>query len=177
MTAINIHQYLHYSQHPQPNEPGVYCALIWDLREAPTGAARHVAKLETPLTTRRLSEPATYPPVTSLSITCEFLPEAFRTIEISNTNYISLLDVLQAIYTNLHTPLESSVWSEMTRKHQARTREAFERRCRLSLEPDLCVAQGKLRVDCLAKHTIFGGLSRSLENEYAAIMSVRIPPP
>lgn len=177
MTPIIIHQYLHYSQHQQPNEPGVYCPIVWDLREAPAGAARHVGKLDVPLTTRRLGEPATYPPVTSLQITCNILPETHKVIEVTNSAYVTLLDVMQAIYDALHAPLEEGEWNRLTRKQQGKIQEAFDRRCRLALNPAVCAAGGRVLLDYVVNHVIFGGLSVSLENEYSAILSLRRPPP
>ncbi|KAF5329961.1 hypothetical protein D9611_010467 [Ephemerocybe angulata] len=176
MAPISLHQYLHYSQHQQPNEPGVYCALVWDLRESPAGAARHVTKLDTPLSATRLGDPATYPPVTSLQITSVIFPESCQVIEAVNPVYVTVLDVLHAIYSTVHAPLEDEEWGKFTSKQQLRTQEAYERRCKLSLNPEGCALQGKLRIDCLANHTIFGGLSVSLENEYSCILSLRRPP-
>ena len=177
MTPIIIHQYLHYSQHQQPNEPGVYCPLVWDLRERPAGAARHVAKLETPLTARRLGEPATYPPVTALQITCNILPETCQVIEVTNNAFVTLLDVMQAIYDAIHAPLDEAEWNRLQRKQQAKIQDAFEKRCRMALDPAACTAGGKLLIDYLVNHLIFGGLTVSLEKEYAAILSLRRPPP
>ena len=173
---LSLHQYLHYSQYQQPGEPGLYCPLVWDMRESPAGAARHVTSLETPLSGRQFSQTATYPPLVLLKITSDILPEPW-TIEAANPVYVTLLDVLQAIYTNLHVPLEESEWARLPRKQQTRTHAAFERRCQLALDPSHCRAQGKLRIDCLANHVIFGGLSPSPETQSSCILSLRRPPP
>lgn len=178
---LSLHQYLHYSQHEQPTEPGLYCSLVWDLRETPAGAARHVKKLDKPLSTRRLNEPATFPPVTSLQITCDIFPEPW-VIKATNTAgvrgaTVTLLDVLNAIYTALHVPLGTQAWNDLPTKKQQRVQAAFERRCRLALNPDSCFAQGMLRIDCLVNHTVFGGLSVSLEKPRTCILSLRRPSP
>ena len=173
---LSLHQYLHYSQHQQPTEPGVYCPLVWDLRETPAGAARHVNKLDRPLSTRRLNEPATYPPVTSLRITCDIFPEPW-VIRATNVAGVTLLDVLNAIYTALHARLDTQTWNDLPTKKQQRVQAAFERRCRLALNPDSCFAQGRLRIDCLVNHTMFGGLSVSLETPQTCILSLRRPLP
>lgn len=168
-------RYLHYSQYHQPNDPTLYCPLVWDLRESPAPSARHVSKLETPLS-RELAHPATYPPVTHLVIRCNLLPDEW-VIEAHNPSFVTLLDVLQAIYTSLHIPLKASEWGGLSAKQQGRVEDAFRRRCAQAIDPEQCELAGKLRIDRLARHSIFGGLSASLEDETSCILSLRRPHP
>ena len=173
-TPFTLHQYLHYSQHEQPSEPGIYCPLVWDLRELPSSGARHVSNLQQPLSPRRLAQAATFPLVQSLEITCDILPEHWL-IEAYNPAYVTLFDVLQAIYDSLHVPLLEEECERLTPKQRARARAAYERRCEMALQPEVCREQGMLRLDCLANHILFGGLSPSMEMRWSFILSLRRP--
>ncbi|KAH6917928.1 hypothetical protein BKA70DRAFT_4386 [Coprinopsis sp. MPI-PUGE-AT-0042] len=174
---FSLHSFLHYSQHQQPTDPSLYCSLVWDLRESPASSARHVSKLDAPLSSE-LAHPATYPPVARLSITCNLLPDGW-VMEATNASYayVTLLDVLQAIYTCLHVPLQTSEWDALSPKQQDRVQDAFRRRCAQAIDPAQCELTGKLRIDRLARHTLFGGLTPSLEDESSYILSLRRPHP
>jgi hypothetical protein len=172
---LSLHSFLHYSQYQQPTDPSLYCSLVWDLRESPAPSARHVSKLDSPLSSE-LAHPATYPPVARLTITCNLLPDNWR-MEATNPSYVSLLDVLQAIYTSLHIPLQTSEWEVLSPKQKDRVQEAFRRRCAQAIDPAECELAGKLRIDRLALHTIFGGLTASLEDKSSFILSLRRPHP
>ena len=98
-------------------------------------------------------------------------------MEARNPAGVTLLDVLQAIYASLHLPLKTSEWDGLSPKQQGRVEEAFRRRCAQAIDPVQCELAGKLRIDRLARHSVFGGLSPSLEDEASYILSVRRPHP
>ncbi|EAU89383.2 hypothetical protein CC1G_11079 [Coprinopsis cinerea okayama7 len=172
MMQTHLHGFLHYSQIPQPEDPTIFCPLIWDLREAPASSARLAARPESPLTTRELNSPATQPSVTSLAITCDLLLASW-TIEARNSLFVTISDVLRAVYVALHVPIKTSEWDTLSRKQQDRIHEAFQRRCRLAIDPAQCEAAGVMRIDYLGHHTLFGGLSPSLETDNTCILSLR----
>ncbi|TFK26576.1 hypothetical protein FA15DRAFT_702686 [Coprinopsis marcescibilis] len=171
MTLI-LSNYILYSQHPQPTDPTIYCPLVWDLRESPASSARHVSNLQRSLSSRELSQPASFPSVSSLTITCNLFPDTWS-IQAENAIYVTVHDVLHAIYTSLYMPLKREEWDSLSRRQHDLVQSAFERRCRNAINPEECAAAGKMRIDYLAHHIIFGGLSASLEDENTCILSLR----
>src|ERR1700722_8739414 len=83
---LTIHRLLRYNNHASSGMP--CCSIMYDLRDVPHRAFLHPtagvayrpsytsssSSSSRPLTTKELYEPATYPPVSRLSITCGLFP-------------------------------------------------------------------------------------------------------
>lgn len=171
MSVLTLHPLLRYSQHDVV--PGHCCSIIWDLREAPI-AVRHVTSLGTPIDELEFSEHAITPPVSSLHIQCDILPEPWP-IEASNPYGVTIRDVLQAIYVCLQKQLRHEEWDRMSEKHRGRISQIFDARWRVAVEPARVHDQGVLRVDCVLRHTWFGGLTVSPESGDSCILTLRCP--
>ena len=171
-----LHPFLQYYQHEVAQ--GHCTSILWDLRDAPfssIGAGRVTSVRGGTLTASELGQPATTPPVHSLTITCGLIP--WRITAIGHTRSsptlrggthrdgdvdggaVTVLDVLSAVHTCLQTQLTHEEWDRMCVKHQQRISLVFDARWRMAPDPDGTHAYGVLRVDCLLKSTWFGGLS------------------
>ncbi|RDB28043.1 hypothetical protein Hypma_002196 [Hypsizygus marmoreus] len=171
MSPLTLHPLLAYSQH---NIAVGHCnAILWDLREAPT-SIRHVSNLDIVLTEHELSELATTPPVKSLHVVCGLFAEDWP-IDARNPQGVTILDVLKAIYTCLQTQITQEEWYRMCLKQRRRVSVVFDARWRVAKDTTITHAHGVLRADCLLQHTLFAGLTVSLETEGTCILTLRCP--
>ncbi len=134
---------------PRPN-------IRYDCRYSPS----HLSILSRHLSPRFASEPATYPPMTSMTISSPYLPWTFRVTP--RHGVISVSDVLYAIYGGLRTDIHAQDFERMAREHQNGVRKAYEnryRRMRSSSDAASEKAKGVKRVDFLMGHTTFMGLT------------------
>lgn len=129
--------------------------LIYDVRNVPTTAGR--ANAPGPLTHSERAQHATSPPRTFLRITCDLVP---WTIEITRPQGVTLGDVLDAVYADLHKRVRRSEWLIAQDGLQEKIVRAFAWRCYNSTAPrGFEEQQGPKRVDWLLKRTVFRGLS------------------
>ena len=165
---FHLHQLLQYYQYDVA--PGHYSPLLWDLRESPE-SARRVVHLDETISAAQLSQHATSPPILILHITCDLFPH--WPIEVRRLEGITVQDVLDAIHTMLQQQIRHQEWNTFSNKHQARIAAVFDDRCKSAVNRDECRSRGVLRIDCLLLHTLFAGLSISLDLEDACILTLR----
>ncbi|KAK1229503.1 hypothetical protein PQX77_007426 [Marasmius sp. AFHP31] len=119
-----------------------------------------------------LSEPATEPPVSSLTITCPLLkwtitvtppPSIQPSGRRSPVPYVSVLDVLMALLRDMNIPVLSSEYEALpSREATAKVDEAYFQRCRSIADPAIRSTEelrGVKRVDFLMGQNRFLGLS------------------
>lgn len=172
MSTVTLHPLLRYSQHDI--EPGHCCSILWDLREPPMTSIRHVSALSIPIPRFDVSQHATSPSIILMYITCELLPTNSPLI-IENPLGITILDVLDAIYSRMQTPLKLEDWDKMSQKHRDRISNVFDARWRVSMDPMGIRAKGVLLIDCVLLHTWFAGLSLSPLADSTCILTLRRP--
>jgi len=133
-----------------------------------------------PLSKEEMMQPATYPSIFQLRITCDELPK--WPIELEWSNYtpglfspstqsyhtspapISLTDVLVAIHQALHQQIRHSDWAELNSREQESVGRAYTARCKAAgtiEDQDAERAKGVKRVDFLGRKTRMVGLTRS----------------
>lgn len=112
------------------------------------------------LDSNSLSEPATQPPLKSMTVIHRHLPWTFQvTPSYTRANYVSIADLLKTIYHMLCVPATEADFRKIpTNEMQRRVAVAYKQRCKRSM------SQGKeynemKRVDFLLEETIFAGLS------------------
>ncbi|KAF7789387.1 hypothetical protein EIP86_000331 [Pleurotus ostreatoroseus] len=120
-----------------------------------------------------LSQPATYPGVTEMTITCDEIPQwkielkpltdplpAFHSSERRReTPPLTVHDVLSAIQRSIRSHITHEEWAELSSEQQKACADAYLRRCRAN--PDTKVfeeSQGVRRVDYLLEKHFFKGL-------------------
>lgn len=172
MTDFTMHPLLSYSQHNVlgGDVAGHPCLTTWDMR-TPTEYARYT-KHDQPLTSTDLAQPATQPPLESLEITCGFFPGNWP-ITIRRPRGITVGDVLEAIHTAIIRRISHAEWEAFSERQREGIKIVFNNRWQAAADPDVCRQNGVLRMDCLLQHTLFGGLSVSLETEDSCILSLR----
>ncbi|KAG6915018.1 hypothetical protein DXG01_013900 [Tephrocybe rancida] len=190
--TLSLHPLLRYSQHGGP-------ALVWDLRTDPTPVILRQVTAPTsndgtgttsiivPVPEEELLQPATAPPVSVLSLTCGIVPPSstWSTIDVAssspsqngNPREVTVLDVLRALRWCMGTRLIQSEWDALPKKQQERVNSVFDSRWRESDTPAVTRAEGVLRQDCLLQHTLWAGLTPSVEDEGAAVLTLRRPDP
>ncbi|KAF5379574.1 hypothetical protein D9757_009268 [Collybiopsis confluens] len=150
-----LHNLLAYSHHPTIN---------YDV-SLPTSS---ITTKYSGLSTSTFSEPAVYPPVSSLMIQ---IPHHSWPISITpsyNGQYVTVHDVFSAVYHSLRKNVSSSEYAAISSKKDAeKVRMAYETRYRRLRDRRAYEAekkQGLKRVDFLNNHTRFMGLSTSSHN-------------
>ncbi|KAF5378735.1 hypothetical protein D9615_006872 [Tricholomella constricta] len=149
MKPVRIHALLQSSSSP---------ALDFDLTLPPsTITSRHQG-----ISLRALSEPATNPPVSVITIIVPHLPWSI-TVRPSHGTHVTVSDVLEEIYRKLRTNISSQEFHALpSEKDRQRVTAAYEqryRRIRSSREYEDEKRRGVRRVDFLMRHTRFMGLS------------------
>ncbi|TFK73342.1 ectomycorrhiza-regulated small secreted protein [Pluteus cervinus] len=170
MDSVSLHPLLQYYQHTY--RFGQTAAIVWDLRHSPIPFARHAIETLDFLSPAELSQHATSPPITQLTITCGIFVGDW-TIQIRNQGGVTLEDVLQAIFECLQKQVRKEEWEGMCAKQQDVANMMFDVRWKSSLQPLDVRSKGVLRVDCLLYHTFFAGLSMSLEVDRTFILTLR----
>ncbi|KAJ4472968.1 hypothetical protein J3R30DRAFT_3513047 [Lentinula aciculospora] len=147
-----VHSLLAYSHHPVIN---------YDV-SLPTST---ITTTHTGLSTTSFSEPAVYPPVSSLTIN---IPHHIWSISVHasfNGHYVTVNDVFTAVYQSLRKNVSSAEYHAIPSKKDAeKVRMAYETRYRRLRDRNAYQSekqQGLKRVDFLTGHTHFMGLATS----------------
>ncbi|KAF8622258.1 hypothetical protein AX15_007157 [Amanita polypyramis BW_CC] len=128
-----------------------------------------------PLTPDVLQLPATSPPVYSLKIVCDEIPEWPITLEFDPTNYleetgamltypppISVGDVLTHIHRTLHERITHGDWARLDARKKYKVTQAYTARCeRAPTMEHLLKNEGVKKVDYLTDKIWFRGLVRT----------------
>ncbi|KAF8069275.1 hypothetical protein FPV67DRAFT_1116715 [Lyophyllum atratum] len=151
MSTVRMHALLQSSSSP---------ALNFDLTQHPSTITSH----HQGISQRALSEPATKPPLASLTLLIPHLPWTV-TVHASYGPYVTVTDVLEGIYRKLRANISSHEFNSLpSEKDRRRVTSAYEqryRRIRGSRDYEDEKRQGVRRVDFLMGHTRFMGLSSS----------------
>jgi len=149
MTPVRMHALLQSSSSP---------ALNFDVTQPPSTITSH----HKGISLRALSEPATKPPLTAITIVVPHLPWSI-TVHPSHGTYVTVTDVLEGIYRKLRTNISAQEFHALpSEKDMRRVTVAYEqryRRVRGSREYEDEKRSGVRRVDFLMGHTRFMGLS------------------
>ncbi|KAF8879374.1 hypothetical protein BD779DRAFT_1552009 [Infundibulicybe gibba] len=150
-------------QHPSARLPGP-SPYPSDYHYDVTLPASTISTKHRQAATFSLSEPATSPPLRSMTVTSPHLPWSIKVYP-SRHSVITVSDVLQGIYNALRTNLSASEFYALpTHKHQRRATAAYEaryRRIRGAHAYDEEKRSGLKRVDYLMDNTRFAGLTAS----------------
>ncbi|KAF5379573.1 hypothetical protein D9757_009267 [Collybiopsis confluens] len=147
---IRIHYLLAFSPYHLP-------PLTYDLCIHPSIVSSYISA-------ETLSEPATDPPVSSLTITCPRLSWEFPITPMTGSRHISVLDVIHALYRGLRTAVHPLEYEALpSSKAVDRVNKAYHSRC--NSITDIKARQeeqskGVKRVDFLMSRNRFLGLSR-----------------
>lgn len=155
-SSLRLHHLLHESSHPN---------LLFDVREPPTSAraSRHS------ITRDELNEPATAPPIPSMTI---FSPYVSWSIRVSpsgysrsrGTHYVTVWDVLSAVHETLRKSVNQAEYDQLGRgsSYENRVRKAYHDRYAMFPHRSSAYQAEKMggvrRVDFLAEHVKFMGL-------------------
>lgn len=118
-----------------------------------------------PLFALIVSEQATQPPLSSLTVICPILAGWSLVIHPHSASpfaYITVLGVLQAIHTALRLGIHRNEYGTLTRDEQVRINVAYRARCSRIADARMRAAereQGIKRVDLLGDRHIFSGLT------------------
>ncbi|EAU89741.1 hypothetical protein CC1G_07466 [Coprinopsis cinerea okayama7 len=149
--TVRAHRYLEASSRP---------AIHFDLQDHPSTASRH----QHHLSPDALDEPATTPPLKSLTLKSEILPWHIRILPSHRRSYVTVGDVLDQLYSTLRSNLTQMDYDALHSSEKAAAIRAYEqryRRFRSRSEYSREKAGGMKRVDLLMGHTRFMGLSRT----------------
>ncbi|KIK54931.1 hypothetical protein GYMLUDRAFT_48313 [Collybiopsis luxurians FD-317 M1] len=150
--STRVHSLLAYSHHPTIN---------YDVSQ-PTST---ITSKYSGLSTTSFSEPAVYPPVSSLMIQIPHHTWPISVHASYNGQYVTVNDVFSTIYHSLRKNVSSSEYHSIPSKKDAeRVRMAYEMRYRRIRDRHAYEAekrQGLRRVDFLNNHTRFLGLTTS----------------
>ncbi|KAI8989915.1 hypothetical protein BD414DRAFT_485530 [Trametes punicea] len=144
-------------------------------------------KSGTPLTLEELREPATYPSVWQMTITCEKLPEWPIVLEPHSTSRdrsrerspflgvpsatthdapITVYDVLMAVHRTVQQQISHVDWARLSESDMRAVSKAYTRRCRtFSSAAAFEEAQGVRKVDYLRDDYMFRGIVRESAQE------------
>ncbi|KAJ7167088.1 hypothetical protein C8R46DRAFT_1272376 [Mycena filopes] len=129
-----------------------------------------------PQLTPSFLDPATYPPLPALTIVCRHLAWPIRVSASLPTGFVSVLDVLTSVHTNLRLAVR---WAEYNALPSADTRrsvdDAYFTRCRLVEDRnarEIETLKGVKRVDFLLGKTHFLGLSGPVEGAHVWELNV-----
>ncbi|KAF5378726.1 hypothetical protein D9615_006871 [Tricholomella constricta] len=150
---------------PPPDEMHIHFLLAF----APFGAPAVQYDITTPPTLllgsqvslEAFHEPATEPPLPSLSIICPNLLSPITVIS-GDVGYVTLSDVLHAIYHELRLPTNTAEYKSLLRDNTKDVDMAYYHRCRRSGDEARQLERGIKRVDFLMGKNRFFGLSGTL---------------
>ncbi|KAJ6450930.1 hypothetical protein C8R45DRAFT_1113853 [Mycena sanguinolenta] len=120
------------------------------------------------LSSARLLEPAVYPPLPTISLVTPHLPWALTIPPATNATYVTVLDVLTAIYRALRVNVTATEFAALrTEELMACVTAAYTQRYRRLRRYDtryaLEKAEGLKRVDFLLGYTQFCGIAPTVE--------------
>jgi hypothetical protein len=160
-----------------------YMAIVFDL-SAPTFNPSQIigAGRTAPISPQELAQPATNPPTTRLTITCDTIPQwpiyldynaataaasgGYLQVSSPAAVPITLGDVLYSIHTSLQTQITHLDWARLSDSEERAIARAYNRRCRaIPAMESLLASQGVRRVDYLLKTFVFGGLIHNVGDE------------
>jgi hypothetical protein len=159
VSEIRLHHLLRYNGNVGNEYPS--CPLVWDIRSSPTSSKRLTltsGPLRLPtLTPLDLSRHATNPPFSSVNIICGIFPRPWP-IKARNSWGVSMLDVLNAIHRIAVTRITESEWTLLDPKQRDNSVIEFQKRCKLSTDPEFEISKGVRRMDCLCEYSMFAGM-------------------
>ncbi|KAF8633150.1 hypothetical protein AX17_004651 [Amanita inopinata Kibby_2008] len=188
MDAFHLHHLLSYNSETSQCAP-----IYWDLHDIPSSAryvmhthplptteddeptrsAHYVMPMYPPLSVEDLDMTATVPSVSTLHVTCDVLPFNWPIIA-RNIAGVTVRDVLFAIYECLQRQMSIHEWNSLSPKQRNRINLVFDARWRLSSSPSMARSFGLLRVDCLLRHALFGGLTPIPADEPTCVLTLRV---
>ncbi|EIM89293.1 uncharacterized protein STEHIDRAFT_76247 [Stereum hirsutum FP-91666 SS1] len=157
--------YLHPQPPPVPvtiNPALASPHLVFDLSAPPNRQSLH-------LPASALAAPATFPPVPSIVLQCPSLPwnitvEPSPTASPNSAKFISVQDVLDALYSNMRTPVKEAEFKALAPAMGKAVSDAFEKRWRAfvnGMEREKERGKGVKRVDFLVGKTRVDGLNKT----------------
>ncbi|KAF8879372.1 hypothetical protein BD779DRAFT_1427676, partial [Infundibulicybe gibba] len=108
-----------------------------------------------------LGESAIMPRMSSITITCELLPQEI-TIHHSFRSFVTVGDVLYSLYRELHTRVGSSNYNAVSSSHRSAISRAFHQRWNSIYDKEarnMTYNNGLLAIDFLVQQRRFMGLS------------------
>ncbi|KAJ6612000.1 hypothetical protein B0H10DRAFT_1952653 [Mycena sp. CBHHK59/15] len=121
-------------------------------------------------------EPATYPPLPSLTLICRHISWPISISPSQPTGFVSVMDVFTSIYTGLRLAVRSTEYDALSsRDAKQSVNEAYYARCRLlpdGPERQMETLKGVKRVDFLMGKNRFLGLSGPLEGTHVWELNV-----
>ena len=149
--AAHLHMLLEYSSSP---------TIRYDFIDPPSA----MTSRREGLSNRALSEPATSPPMQSLTLISPHLPWRI-TVTARNGSFVTVFDVFDTVHRSLRTQVSSSEFKLLpTREDQDRASAAYQQRYRRIRDPrahDEEKRQGLRRIDFLMGQSNFRGLSQT----------------
>lgn len=150
----------HVMIHPSLAAP--LTALSWDLITSPSAATVPTPPgSPSPLHPSLLAEPATHPSLPSLTVICDMLPWSV-VITPARTHFVTVSDVLYALYRMLRTAVTETELSVLPPETQTRVYTAFHARHKVLQDARARAEEkqkGVKRVDFLLDFRRFAGLS------------------
>ena len=149
-----------------------YPMLKYDVSQPPSTIEPNVLSVPP----HALCDLATTPPIPSMVIRCPHLPWTI-TILPSNTEYVTVRDVLDGIYRSLCCSVLEAEFHCLLPSAGARytVTNAYTRRYQRLDDPrarELQKMQGLKRVDFLGERTFFTGLSSTMEGPHVCFLSI-----
>lgn len=155
-SPLRLHRLLHDSSHPD---------LLFDVRNPPTSAraSRHS------ITPNELNEPATAPPVPSMTILSPYLSWSIKVTPTGysrsrDSYYVTVWDVLSAVHSSLRKSVHQAEYDRLGRgsPYENRVRKAYHGRYTMYPHHSSAYQEEKMggvrRVDFLAEYVKFMGL-------------------
>lgn len=122
--------HIHHQSHAPISVPHRYFApssISWDLRDRPSTITRH----QYHLSSHALGEPATSPPTDFLRIVMPGLPWSIKVYPAAHGAYVTVGDVVDAVYTALRTNVRSSEFAQLSSsRNQSSATAAYQERYR-----------------------------------------------
>ncbi|KAJ6534172.1 hypothetical protein B0H19DRAFT_964558 [Mycena capillaripes] len=108
-------------------------------------------------------DPATYPPLPTLTVLCRHIPWPIAVAPVQPTGFVSVFDVFMSVYTSLRLTVRRAEYDALPRgEARQRVDDAYFTRCRLLVddkERRIEALKGVKRVDFLTGKTLFQGVS------------------
>lgn len=159
---VRLHTLLQFTHAP---------AINFDLTQPPSTITTH----HRGISQRVLSEPATNPPLPTMTIVSPHLPWVI-TVRASHGSFVTVYDVFDVVYHTLRTNITPNEYHSLpSQKDMRRVNSAYEqryRRIRSSREYQDEKSRGVRRVDFLMDRTRFMGLSSTSRGADTWILNV-----
>ncbi|TDL22711.1 hypothetical protein BD410DRAFT_722311 [Rickenella mellea] len=165
-----LHALLSFSPTSQQNSRTLP-PLIWDLKHPPA-TARPASDPRHHVSPRLFAQHATSPPTQFFRITSGLFPYSWH-IDIQNPHGVTVGDVLEGIFKFLRRGVDKYEFANASRTQSARVAESFYARVQRSHDPRYEQSQGVRRIDWLLKHTMFVGLTPSLDAPHTWTLTMK----